>query len=101
MRIIIKCLSILLFALMLTAGNSSCKKNKDSHAQSANDDDTGGNASDFARLQLASNDAIDLADAAFLKNDSNLRLAPTVLSSCVIVTRDTMVIPHKITIDFG
>jgi hypothetical protein len=60
-------------------------------------DDNGGYASDAAKLESGSNDAISIADNAANYGSANLRIT----SGYPVVTNDTAVTPHVLTIDFG
>jgi hypothetical protein len=78
---------------------TSCKRNKTdtSTATLTNADDNGGYASDAAKLDRNSNDAMSIADAAAATGGANLRTTAVY----PLVTNDTTVVPHVLTIDFG
>lgn len=60
-------------------------------------DDKGGYASDGAKLEQNNNDVISISDVAAATGSTNLRTT----STYPIVTNDTSVTPHVLTIDFG
>ncbi len=82
---------------------TSCRKNKDDELK---DIDTSV-GSDNALAEVIYNDAHNMADQAatsdviaYLSVDANNSDQRSLLSSCATVTRDTISVPHKITIDF-
>jgi hypothetical protein len=69
-----------------------------------NDDDNGGYASDASRIELVSDDAISIADAAgTLYNGGAMRTTSTtsMFGTCATVGTDTIDNPHQLTIRFG
>ncbi|MGN6568857.1 MAG: hypothetical protein ACTHJ0_12935 [Flavipsychrobacter sp.] len=78
---------------------SACKRNNSS-TDSASADDVG-TVTDQTQLERENNDVDNIADVAYTTGASNLRTTPADLGSCVTVTRDTSVMPHLLTIDFG
>jgi len=82
---------------------ASCKHDNNNNAPAlTNADDNGGYASDAAKAEQTSNDVISIADvAAATSSGSNLRTTGTTLGGCAMVTNDTSVTPHVLTINFG
>jgi hypothetical protein len=79
----------------------SCKKDTTSE-EAASDDKT--YAMDNARLEQTFNDVQNIADeAATTGTLSNFKTTggAVILNGCATVTRDTISIPHTVTIDFG
>ncbi|MBS1775636.1 MAG: hypothetical protein JSS64_05070 [Bacteroidetes bacterium] len=77
----------------------SCKKDK----QATDDGDTG-YATDHARLEKTFDDVQNITDeAATTGTLANLRTTAdySILSACATVTRDTISVPHTVTVDFG
>ncbi len=99
-KTILKNSAMLFVALTLTL--TACKRNKTDNTTSTtpaltNSDDNGGYATDAAKLEESSNDALSIADAAAATGGANLRTS----SGYPVVTNDTSVSPRQLTIDFG
>ena len=90
--------TILMAAAMLSF--TACKRNDSSATDSANTDDAAA-VSDHAQLERENNDVDNIADIAYTTGGANLRVTPPDLGGCATVTRDTTVMPHLLTIDFG
>ena len=90
--------STLLIAFGLLAF-TACKKNDDS---STSTDATGKSyASDYSKSEREGNDVESIADAAATTGSANFKMGASDLSSCATITKDTVAVPHVITIDFG
>jgi hypothetical protein len=92
--------AVIIAAAMLTL--TACKKSKTDNTTTTtpaltNTDDNGGYASDAAKLEAGNNDVISITDIAAASGSVNLRTT----SGYPIVTNDTSVSPHKLTVDFG
>ena len=92
----------LFIAVSLLMFSASCKRGSGANTLS-DPDDNGGYASDISRIELASNDVIDIADeAGTLYNGTQLRTAhKTLLGNCATVATDTTSIPHVLIVRFG
>ncbi len=90
--------AVIMAAAMLTL--TACK-HKDTTTTTTpaltNADDNGGYASDAAKLETNNNDVISIADAAASTGSANLRTT----SGYPVITNDTAVTPHVLTVDFG
>lgn len=93
----------ILTSAMLMLGGAvilfSCKKDRTN-----NDGDDGNYAGDQARLEQTFDDVQDIAEEAAINGSiSNFKTTqgPTILNGCATVTRDTISVPHTVTIDFG
>jgi hypothetical protein len=76
---------------------NACKQS--SSNSFSNVDDNGGYASDASRIELMTDDAISICDAAGnIYNGANLRT--TALGTCATVGTDTISVPHTLTIRF-
>lgn len=98
-----KVLSVAAFAVFATAlAFTACKRDKDNNNAVDVDEDTY-YADDQARMDQTFDDVQTLADQAYEFGSVQMKggIAPTILSSCATVTRDTTSTPRKITIDFG
>ena len=83
---------------------AACKRDNNNNSAPAlsSADDNGGYASDAAKAEQTNNDVISIADAAAATNSgSNLRTTGTTIGGCAMVTNDTSVTPHVLTINFG
>ncbi len=82
---------------------AACKRDTNNNSSPAlsSADDNGGYASDAAKAEQTSNDVISIADAAAATSGSNLRTTGTTIGGCAMVTNDTSVTPHVLTINFG
>jgi hypothetical protein len=88
--------AIIMMASILTL--TACKKKSDNNTTTlTNADDNGGYASDAAKLDQNSNDAMSISDAAATTGSSNLRTT----SGYPLVTRVFATPDTVITIDFG
>ena len=76
---------------------SACKPKKTDTPPLTSSDDNGGYASDAAKLDRNSNDAMSVADDAAITGGANLRISATY----PVITNDTSTTPHVLTIDFG
>jgi len=77
---------------------TGCKKAAETTGLSS-DDQTA--ALDQAQLEKTSNDVENISDNAGTTGTVNMRLAPSELGSCAVITFDTSSGTHTITIDFG
>src|SRR5579872_6010315 len=76
---------------------TACKRSDNATPALTNADDNGGYASDAARLENVSNDAMSTADLSVTTNSSGLRTTTTYPT----VTRTTSGTDTIVTIDFG
>jgi hypothetical protein len=83
------------FMILFAAG---CKKDKDD----APDSDTS-SAAENAAMDAAFDDVSGISDEAADGSLSSYRSADAqkVMTSCAVITLDTLVVPHRITVDFG
>lgn len=88
-----------LFALILSVGLISCKKEEDP----ATSNNETGSFVDNAMADAAFNDVASISDEAVFGSLDSYKGAgiEKVLTSCATVTIDTLVNPHLITVDFG
>ncbi|XZF16674.1 hypothetical protein ACTHGU_11100 [Chitinophagaceae bacterium MMS25-I14] len=78
---------------------TACHKANDS---SSSVPEETGLASDNSTTEKTYDDVQSIADEASNTGSvADLRVAPSILSGCATVTRDTVSVPHKVTIDFG
>ncbi len=83
--------AILLFA--------ACKRDKTTNNLDISEDTY--YAEDQARMDQTFNDVENLADQAATTGSSELKGEPSILGVCATVTRDTVSVPHTVTINFG
>ena len=79
---------------------SACKRDRTDNLSNEDND----YATDHARLEQTFDDVQRIADeAATTGTLSNFKTTtdPSILGNCVTVTRDTISVPHTVTIDFG
>ncbi len=79
---------------------AACKRDKTNNLTANTDEDTY-YAEDQARMDQTYDDAQSIGDQAFANNGVELKGGDDILSSCAVVTHDTISTPRKITIDFG
>ncbi len=76
---------------------AACKPKPVETTVLTSNDDNGGYASDAAKLDRNSNEAMSVADDAAITGGANLRIT----STYPVITNDTSATPHVLTIDFG
>lgn len=79
---------------------TACNREKNDTVSADATEDTG-YADDMARMEQTFNDVQNLADQADATGAVQLKGGSVPLSGCASVLRDTVSIPHTITIDFG
>lgn len=93
---ILKSSLIVVFGMLIIV---SCNRKNDGNDVS---NDEAGYGTDHARLAQTFNDVENIADQAGNTGAlNNYRTEESILSNCATVTRDTVSVPHVMTIDFG
>lgn len=94
-KIMFKSCVILALGMLIV---SSCNRKNDNNLSN----DEAGYGADHAKLAQTFNDVQNIADQAGNTGSlNNYRTEESILSNCATVTRDTVSVPHLMTIDFG